>query len=267
MPFAQSMNSSVALIVFAVNDEHDTYLNKTIESALQQTYKEFVLYVCCEGSTARISKVIESHIGEQPRIYLSNYVRNSALISTIEATETLYFGLLDSGDILLPEALEKAVNAIRTKPDIGMVDTDYVVIGTDGRVEKNVTSSNTQHSEKKLLTDFIVNASQFRLIRRSTYNEVGGINNRLPYCQDYDLILKLSEVSKLLHINELLFHQRKRERDISYEKQIERIFWAREIAAQALRRRGMAQEYELEAELLPKYYLINRAPSDEGTIQ
>lgn len=258
------MSPPVAIIVF-VHSEKDACLDKTLESILQQTYRDFILYVCCRAFIADVSGLVEAYIGKHPTVYLSDYIEDSALSSAIEATETQYFGWLDSGDILLPRALERAINTIHAKPDIGVVYTKYSEIDADGLLEECAAVLNKPYSEKRFLTDFIV--TQFRLIRRDIYDKVGGINNRLPYCRDYDLILKLSEVSEFLHINELLFHQRKIERDISYEKQIERVLWAREIAEQSLRRRGMTGEYALDAELLPRCYLIDRVPSEKGTIQ
>lgn len=258
------MSSLVAVIVL-VHSEQDSYLSQTLESVLQQTHKDFVLYVCCQGSTANVSETVEAYSGKQLTVYLDSYAGSSALGSAVEATDSQYFGWLDSGDILLPGAVGAVVSAINARPNVGVVYTNCSNISIDGLLDESEIVPSEPFSSKKLLTDFIV--TQFRLIRRSAYDKVGGINSRLPYYRDYDLVLKLSEISDFFHINKSLFHQRKIERNIGYEEQIERILWSREVAAQALRRRGVAREYELEAELLPRCYLLDKVPTDQRIIQ
>lgn len=252
------MNPLATVIVFA-NSKKDDGLEETIRSVLQQTYKKFILYVCCYGSTARAFEAIEPCRYAIPLISINSHTENSALSSAIEATNTEYFGWLDSGDILLPTALEQSVKAIHAHPEVGTVYTNQFA-SADSSSESNISSSVTPYSNEKLLTDFIV--TQFRLIRRSAYEKVGGINNQLPYCKAYDLILKISEVSNFLHVDQPLYSYRKKKRHMSHEEQIEKILWAREVASQALQRRGMASDYKLAVELLPNCYLIDKISLD-----
>ena len=250
----------LATIIVLVNSGQDDYLEETIKSALQQTYREFILYICCSDSTTQALKSVESYGDEYPIVCINSHTEDSALSSAIEATKTQYFGWLNSGDTLRPNALEEAVKAIHNNPEIGAVYTNQSAIDENGSLEDNAEVFNVQYSEEKLLTDFIV--TQFRLIRRSVYKKSSGINNRLPYCKAYDLILKISEISDFIHLEKPLYCYRKLRRSRSSKEQIGRILWAKEVADQALQRRSMSSEYELAVELLPQCYLIDKVLSD-----
>lgn len=253
------MNPLVTVIVF-VNSEQNDCLERTVKSVLKQTHKEFILYICCSELTVFTLEAVNSHRCDHPLIFVERHPKNSTLGSAIEATKTPYFGWLDSGDVLLPTALEETIEAIHASPETSVVYTSQSVVDSDWLVDDGASSSYALYSEEKLLTDFIV--TQFRLIKRSVYEKVGGINHRLPHCQDYDLILRMSEMSNFVHIDKPLYLHRKTEGYMSHQEQIERILWAREIANQALQRRNLSSQYSLAVELLPKCYLVDAISSD-----
>jgi GT2 family glycosyltransferase len=48
----------------------------------------------------------------------------------------------------------------------------------------------------------------FRLMRRSVFDQVGGISGALDYVEDYDLCLRLSEVTEIRRVREPLYYYR-----------------------------------------------------------
>ena len=79
----------------------------------------------------------------------------------------------------------------------------------------------------------------FRLIRRTVFNQVGGINTDFIYSQDYDLCLRLSEVTEVHHVNKPLYFYRAHAENISHQKRLEQIYFMEKAVSEALERRAL----------------------------
>jgi GT2 family glycosyltransferase len=76
----------------------------------------------------------------------------------------------------------------------------------------------------------------FRLMRRSVYDRVGGVNEFFSCsAYDYDLCLRLSEVAEVRRVKEPLYFYRNHSQNISVTKRTEQILWSQKaIASMAL---------------------------------
>ena len=87
--------------------------------------------------------------------------------------------------------------------DVGMVYTNYQVIDEIGKVRGIGSRCQIPYSKEQLLVDLMT--FHFRLMRRSTYEQVGGIDSSFQWADDYDLCLKISEVTQIHHLPRLLY--------------------------------------------------------------
>jgi hypothetical protein len=83
----------------------------------------------------------------------------------------------------------------------------------------------------------------------------------LECAQDYDLCLKLSEVTDVYHLPKVLYSYRTHQHSVSQQKRIEQILWTKTAIEQAIVRRGMGEEYELDVQIIGQYKLRRRANS------
>jgi glycosyltransferase involved in cell wall biosynthesis len=110
-------------------------------------------------------------------------------------------GWLNSDDVFLPGALHVVAEAFSKNPDA------VVVIGTGGRMDskgqllKIVPSTRFTIDRLKSAFEIIQPAMFFR---RDTYWKVGGLDESLHYAMDWDLLLKLSKIGKVVTIPEHL---------------------------------------------------------------
>ena len=95
----------------------------------------------------------------------------------------------------------------------------------------------------------------FRLLRRSLYDQVGSVEPWFTYAQDYDLCLKVSEVTLIYHLAKLLYYYRWHQSSVSCEKYLEQIRFSQQAVMNALKRRGPNQEIEVEVRLRPQFVL------------
>lgn len=109
---AQATSSSLPLVSIsmpAFNAEH--YIAEAIESILAQSYQNFELIICDDGSTDATSDIINRY--NDPRIVKIFSSKNRGLIATrneiAQIAKGKYLALLDADDLAFPERLSLQV--------------------------------------------------------------------------------------------------------------------------------------------------------------
>ena len=251
--------TSVAVIIPVYNREK--YLGAAIESVLAQTYTDYELIIWDDGSMDNSLSIAQKYAGIDSRIKVfsrENRGQPSAMRSAIAMSHSRYVAQLDSDDKLHPEALSKTVSLLNSNADIGMVYSDHLVIDAEGNIRGLGNRSRIPYSSQRLLIDFIT--FHFRLIRREVYNAVGGYDINLETAEDYDLCLKLSEVTQIEHIEEPLYYYRWHDDSISTTQHLKQIKCSAIAINRALVRRGLSQQLALEVKLNPNYVLKRDRP-------
>ena len=169
-----------------------------------------------------------------------------SLQAAIAETRGAYIGWVDSDDLLAPTALKETAALLDAHPEVGLVYTDYLDMDVTGKVKGYGCRCRIPYSPQRLLVDFMT--FHFRLIRRSVFNQVGGIDESFECAQDYDLCLKLSEVTQVERIRKPLYYYRYHSETISYGKRLEQIRDSQRAIALALKRRGLADRFEIEVD-------------------
>jgi glycosyltransferase involved in cell wall biosynthesis len=232
------MNTPVSIVTTSYNREH--FLKQTIDSVLAQTYPHFELLIWDDGSSDRSVEVARKYAEGDRRIRVvaaQNQGSGGALKAATEQTTGTYLGWVDCDDWLAPTALEETVQMLDQHPTVGFVYTDYLVTDESGQVINYGERSRIPYSRDLILHYFMT--FHFRLIRRSVFDQVGGINLPIPYAQDYDLCLRLSEVTQIAHLKKPLYYYRKHPGSISIQKRQEQNHSGREAVVQALQRRRL----------------------------
>jgi len=101
------------------------YLKETIESVLNQTYKDFIFLILDNASTDNSREIVLSY--DDPRIRLEALPRNigqvAALNKGLDMIDTPLVARLDADDICLPRRLERQVEFMKEHPEIGVSGT------------------------------------------------------------------------------------------------------------------------------------------------
>ena len=241
------MTPTISLIITSYN--RSAYLAATIESVLKQTYTNFELLLWDDGSTDLSPQIARYYALRDPRIRVKAAQHQGVaptLKAAIAATSGQYLGWVDSDDLLAPTALEQTVTVLKTRPNVGMVYTDYRVMDAQGHDRGLGKRCRTPYSSDKLLVNFMT--FHFRLMRRSAYEQTGGIDLSLSCAIDYDLCLKLSEVTNIHHLPHPLYFYRTHAHSISKQRRSEQTDCSRRAVENALIRRGLSDRYQLEVQ-------------------
>lgn len=198
-------NPSVAVVT--VYHNRASFVEKSIQSLLNQTYEHIQIIVVDDGSTD--STLGEIYKLKHPMLRIIDKVNTGftkslkEIISEIDADLIAIHG---SGDISHP-------NRIKTQVDCFLDNPDVVLCGTRSRNIDPITYHELDHSpylQKNFLfePDFI-HAPPFThgtaMFSRRAYLQIGGYDNRFDYCQDWDLWFRLLRIGGAYCTNEILY--------------------------------------------------------------
>lgn len=232
------------------------YVGEAVQSVLRQTDADWELIVWDDGSTDDSGSVVETIAGGDERVRLTRAAHRGGTASLIAAFASArgdYLGWLDSDDRLDRRALEETARFLDRFPEVGLVYTQHRLIDAEGKLLGLGRRGQIPYSRDQLLLDFIT--FHFRLMRRSVYEQVGGIDASYERAQDYDLCLRLSESTEVRQIKKPLYDYRIHTGSVSQQQQLLQIDSSRRAIEAALKRRGLDAQFRLEVEILPRFSL------------
>ena len=125
VPLALNAPSERPLVsVLVSNYNYAAYLPETIESVLDQTYTNWELVICDDGSTDLSVEVISRYMDRDSRIRLirkENGGHASGVNAAFRACAGSLLCLLDSDDIFAASKLDRIVNYCAAHPDRGLI--------------------------------------------------------------------------------------------------------------------------------------------------
>jgi glycosyltransferase involved in cell wall biosynthesis len=213
----------VSVIMPVYNGE--IYLIDSINSILNQTFKDFEFLIINDGSTDKSLEIIKSFNDE--RIIIINNESNLKLANTLNKGISLsngkYIIRMDCDDISLPNRFEKQVKFMEENKDIGICGS---WISTIGIRNNEVWKSPENPEEIKCLLLFHSTIFHPTVIMRKDLFDNYNLryNNKLLYVEDYDLWVKASKITKISNIQEVLLYYRLHQDKTSFKhREIQRI--------------------------------------------
>ncbi|MEL6605630.1 MAG: glycosyltransferase, partial [Cyanobacteria bacterium J06614_10] len=238
----------VSLVMTVYNAE--AYLSLALESILGQTFEDWELIVWDDGSTDGSVAIAREYAEEDGRIRLfegaENVGQGRALVQAHERARGEFVGWVDADDLLAPTALAETTAFLREHERYGMVYTSYIDIDEAGNELGLGRRCQIPYSAQRMLVDLLT--FHFRLVRRSVYEAVGGVNPEIVCAEDYDLFLRISEICEIYHLQKPLYFYRCNSQGLSHVRShMQRSSSARAVNL-ALARRGMSKTHWLQVD-------------------
>ena len=196
-------------------------LEESIRSVLEQSFIDFELVVVDDGSTDNTSELVRRFpavklIRLEEKNRGVSFARNRGVVEA----QGDWVGFLDSDDLWEQGKLATQVKWIERHPDLQMVYTDEIWIRNGLRV--NPMNKHRKYSGdifRYCLPLCIVSPSSV-LLRAKVLSEVGGFDESMPVCEDYDLWLRIAKRYPFHFIEEKLIVKRG-----GHEDQLSRKYW------------------------------------------
>jgi glycosyltransferase involved in cell wall biosynthesis len=171
----------------------EAYIRESIESAINQHGVKHEIIVVNDGSTDK-SLVIAKSFGNQVKIYnQKNMGLSAARNSGANIASGNYLAFLDADDVWMPGKLLAQSNKIMEGYNI--VYTNRINIGQIRdlpEIHSDIVKMPEGDIWRDLLFGNMITASS-SVILKELYRDIGGFNNDLRSCEDWDLWLRCSE--------------------------------------------------------------------------
>lgn len=176
-------------------------IGRAIDSVLKQTYDNFEIIIVSDGSTDDTSNKVKSYTKNHSNIKFieyfpskgGNYARNlGAKVSKGE-----YVAYLDDDDEWMPDKLQRQIEIMNSDTNISLVYTGCRICYVHENVE--YLNKPTKHGDlsQVILFDNCIGSTSTVLIKKSIFEKVGYFDEQLVALQDYDLWIRISQLSHI----------------------------------------------------------------------
>lgn len=205
----------VSVVMVVYNGEK--YIYDSIESVLNQTYKNFELLIINDGSTDNTVSIIESFQDIRIRLIHNEenkqqvYSRNRA----IELAKGEYIAVNDADDLSMPTRLEKQVEILDNEPDIAIVGSWVRIVDENAdKIHDWKLPIEPEHINWALCFYVPVTHSAM-MYRKEVVQQLGGYGTEETFAEDYQLFIKIVKTAYMKNIPEVLQYTRTHNRRVT----------------------------------------------------
>jgi glycosyltransferase involved in cell wall biosynthesis len=180
------------------------YIEKTIQSVLNQEYENFEYLVIDGGSKDSTLDILRRYEGRLQWWSEKDRGQADAINKGIRRASGEILGYLNSDDFYEPGAFSKVVAYFQENPDVDMVYGEGYLIKEDGTGKRRFPSTEPQFDLWRLthVWDYILQQSTF--FKRDLVQRIGYFNESLHSGLDWDYWIRAGKHGKVGYIPEYL---------------------------------------------------------------
>ena len=199
---------------------HAAYVAEAIESVCDQTWSNWQLWIVDDGSTDSSPEIIQKFAAQDERIH---YIRQdnagpaAARNTGIKRSSGKWLAFIDSDDVFYPTALADFAEFISENPEAKFVYGYRHRLGANGKITKlagefqeNVTGA-VELFGRMYLSHLCV------CYRRDLWEKVNGYDERMRIVEDYDLYLRMCDLTSFYPLAKATGLRRRHETNISQQ--------------------------------------------------
>ena len=204
------MNNPLISVILPVYNS-EKYIFSSINSILKQTFTQFELLILNDGSNDTSNEIINSFKDKRIRFFFhENIGLSNTLNKGINLSRAPLIARQDADDISHPRRLELQFKYMQMNPECSLLGTAAQIIDGDHLVNRYLfpPKDHIDCKYKLLFENCFVHTSV--MIRKSILQTVGfySISNERRFAEDYDLWSRISEVSTVSNLIEILVYYR-----------------------------------------------------------
>ncbi len=195
------MKVSVLMGVYKINDEE--ILAKSIKSILNQSYSDFELIICDDGSKDETMQVVKKICNNDKRVVFLENDENKGLTYTLNKclkyAKGTYIARMDADDESALNRFEKQVEFLDEHTEIDLVSCCCNLFDDNGIYDERIYKSNI---EKK---DFLFNSPIIHaamMVRKESLEKVNGYRDikKTYRVEDYDLFMRMFASGQKMYV-------------------------------------------------------------------
>ena len=184
------------------------FVREAIASVLRQDYPAVELIVVDDGSRDDTAAIVSEFGPAVQYVWQENRGVSAARNRGVAAATGDLIAFLDSDDLWLPRKASAQVAYFETHPEAQACHTDEIWIRRGVRVnERRIHRKQGGWQFLASLPRCLISPSAI-MMRRPLWDRLGGFDERLPACEDYDLWLRLTAIVPVGFLTERLVIKR-----------------------------------------------------------
>jgi len=212
----------ISVVMSVYNGEK--YLEESIKSVLNQTFKNFEFIIINDGSTDGTDNILEKFRKQDTRIKMirqKNVGLTKSLNKGVKLAQGKYIARIDADDIAMPERLEKQLEFMESNLRLGAIGCWYYMIDKDGKIIKKCKPPTELLKIKKSLLNSVALIHPALMIKKEVLEKVNFYDEKFRYAQDRDLLFRIIEHYQQGIVPKFLLKFRYTNESISLQKEIE----------------------------------------------
>ncbi|MCK4827992.1 glycosyltransferase family 2 protein, partial [bacterium] len=187
------MSRKISINLCCYNSEK--YLKETLDSIVNQTYKDWELVIINDGSCDSTESIIDHYIKQgHPIVY--NYQENRGLSSSRNEAMKLscgdYIAFIDHDDMWLPHKLETQLSYLQAHPECGFLYSNAYVL--QDKKQRLIYPMRTTMPQGSVFRTFLIRYPvnlQTVMIKKTLLDGMDHwFDKKLELCEEYDFFLR-----------------------------------------------------------------------------
>jgi len=206
----------VTVIMPCYNSEE--YVAQTIETVLEQSYRNFHFVAGNDGSTDNTAEILLNYadvITIVEHADRGNYGQAATYNLCLTHVKTEFIAFIDNDDLWHPDKLLKQVEAMDDNPDVGFVYTNGDVIDSNGEVLYPFFDDTHRETNEMgaILLDCYVRTPSAVMVRTSILQSAGNFKEGM--IPDQDMWIRIKELTDFHFIDQKMIQYRTHNKQLS----------------------------------------------------
>jgi len=203
--------------VYITNYNYGKFIKESIESVLNQKFRDFELIIIDDGSIDNSKEIIEQY-RNHPKVTIV-YQENKGLNVTnniaIKLALGKYIMRLDADDYLNENALTILSQKLESDENLALVFPDYYLVDKNGEI----IAEEKRHDFTKVTMFDQPAHGACTMIRKDVLVEIGGYSEEFNRQDGYELWIKVIKNKKVANVSLPLFYYRQHEESLTKNKE------------------------------------------------
>lgn len=203
------MTKKISVLLPVYNAE--PFLSRTLDSLLNQTYKNFEIIAINDGSTDDSLAILHKYAKQDSRIVIVDQ-ENIGLVKTLNKAASIasgfYLARMDSDDLCLPRRFELQVEAFEKNKKAVLVGGCFDVMNEDDEIlyRESVPTRNEELRRALAVRNPIAHGSA--MFTKSAFEKSGGYNDDCGPTEDYELWSRFAFFGDIIGVPATIFRWR-----------------------------------------------------------
>lgn len=180
---------------------------RAVESALAQTYQDIEIVVVSDGYDESTDEAM-SRYDENPKVnyitYKNNRGGNYARNLGVENSNGKFIAFLDDDDVMEPTKVEKQMDVFLEDTEVGLVYTGFKSIYPSYGISYTHKPKKQGFLPKEIFASNFIGSTSRVMVKKDIMKEAGMFDISMPALQDYDLWMRICQITKIGFVSEPL---------------------------------------------------------------